>query len=659
MAWQIVFPNGEQTPKGLTLQPVRLTHSDRGGCWEAIVRVDGALEDTQFCTDWLARRIHILNDVGSLVWWGVVTGVTVGLGKWAVGRTLAGLVNRCAVEYSAQDRTSGDNYEITAWADDATSQTAYGTREHLVSIGDASVGEATAQRATTLAQGASPKTMRNRTSGNGATLTCWGAVRFLEWKYYTNLVGRIEHDANDAAEMSIGWMLTSGKVGFFEGTLQHLDAQLGALREGDKIIVSGSTANDGTKIVSQAASSATKKTLVSSGIGFEANDDIFGSGTDFRDFRTGEFVKISGSFANSRYHYIDGKPTDAYMTTKEALTGTITYETPGLSVTIEQGHKINIEESTTDEVMGDAASVTIKLVGFQLAQSFVAPATMTLDRVAVKVGKVGSPVDVLHVRLYSNSGGNPGTWLDTATLDTSAMGETPDWIWANFATGTSITATTTYWLILARSGSDEAVNYYTAALVEGAYETTKAWDNATWSALTWLPAGTVSVPFKLWDIEDTSAAIARIVTNCGGSFVTAVTVSSTGVERNQWTDNGARGDHELTRLLDIGTSAGARLICDVTQTGTLVVTAEPAQPSDTLTLPRYGDDDRITQHNGAEWQNGANAAGQWVNLALPQGIGRQWNISPAYVRKSEFDVSKNAWSLNFGEQYPLTVYRGT
>lgn len=659
MAWQVVFPNLEQVPKGLTLQPVRLAHSDRGGCWEALVNVAGALEDTQFCTDWLGRRIHILNDVGSIVWFGVVTSVTVGLGKWAVGRTLAGLVNRCAVEYSAQDRTSGDNYEVTSWADDATSQATYGTREHLVSIGDASVGEANARRATALAQGANPATVRSRTGGTGATLTCWGLIRFLEWKYYTNLVGRIEHDADDATEMSIGWWLTDDNIGFFEGTIQHLDAQLGALHEGDKIQISGSDSNDGTKIVSQAANSDEKKTLISTGIGFEANDDIFGSGTDFRDFRTGEFIKISGSPANSRYHYIDGKPTDAYMTTKEALTGNLIYETPGASVTIEQGHKIVIEESTTDEVMGDAASVTIKLVGFQLAQSFVAPATMTLDRVAVKVGKVGSPVDVLHVRLYSNSAGNPGTWLDTATLDPDDMSEDPDWVWANFATGISITATTTYWLLLVRNGSDEATNYYTAALVDGAYETTKAWDNATWSALTWLPAGTVSVPFKLWDIEDTSVAIARIVTNCGGSFVTATTVSSTGVERNQWADNGARGDHELTRLLDIGTSAGARLICNVTQTGTLVVTAEPSQPTDTLTLPRYGDDDRITQHNGAQWQNGMSAAGQWVNLALPQGIGRQWDISPAYVRKSEFDVAKNAWSLTFGDSQMLEIYRGT
>lgn len=656
MAWQVVFPNLEQVPKGLTLQPVRLAHSDRGGCWEASVAVAGALEDTQFCTDWLGRRIHILNDVGSIVWWGVVTSVTVGLGKWAVGRTLAGLVNRCAVEYSAEDRASGDNYEVTSWADDSTSQAAYGTREHLVSIGDASVGEANARRATALAQGANPAVVRSKAQGDGATLTCWGLARFLEWKYYTNLVGRIEHDADDAAEMSIGWQLVSDEIGFYENSLHHLGADLGGLREGDKIIVSGSTSNDGTLIIADGTGDA-GVVYEADTIWFEVNDDIKDSASGFVGFRANSYIDVAGSASNSGIHYIDGKPTDGHLETAQAFTGAIIGESAGPTITLTQGHAVTLTTIETDEEPG--ATITIKLIGFQLAQSFVAPATMTLDRVAVKVGKVGAPGDVLHVRLYSNSSGNPGTWLDTATLDPDDMGADPDWLWANFATGISITATTTYWLLLVRSGSDEAVNYYMAALVEGAYETTKAWDNATWSALTWLPAGTVSVPFKLWDIEDTSAAIARIVTNCGGSFVTATSVSSTGVERNQWADNGARGDHELTRLLDIGTSAGARLICDVTQTGTLVVSAEPSTPTDTLTLPRYGDDDRITQHNGAQWQNGMSAAGQWFNLALPQGIGRQWDISPAYVRKSEFDVLKNTWSLTFGDSQMIEIYRGT
>lgn len=655
-SWTVVFPNGEQTPQGLELTPTRLSHNDRGGCHEAIVRVDGRLEDTQFCTDWIGRRVKILNDVGSVVWWGVVTAVTVGLGKWAVGRSLNGLVNRCAVEYSAEDRASGDNYAVTAWLDDTDSQALYGVREHLVSIGDASTDEANAKRATVIAKNATPATIRSRTAGDGATLTCWGLMRFLEWQYYENLVGRIEHDGDDAAEMSIGWQLVSDEIGFYENSLHHLGADLGGLREGDKIIISGSTSNDGTLIIADGTGDA-GVVYEADTIWFEVNDDIKDPASGFVGFRANSYIDVAGSASNSGIHYIDGKPTDGHLETAQAFTGAIIGESAGPTITLTQGHAVTLTTIETDEEPG--ATITIKLIGFQLAQSFVAPATMTLDRVAVKVGKVGAPGDVLHVRLYSNSSGNPGTWLDTATLDPDDMGADPDWLWANFATGISITATTTYWLLLVRSGSDEAVNFYTAALVEGAYETTKAWDNATWSALTWLPAGTVSVPFKLWDIEDTSAAIARIVTNCGGSFVTATSVSSTGVERNQWVDNGARGDHELTRLLDIGTSAGARLICDVTQTGTLVVSAEPSTPTDTLTLPRYGDDDRITQHNGAQWQNGMSAAGQWFNLALPQGIGRQWDISPAYVRKSEFDVLKNTWSLTFGDSQMIEIYRGT
>lgn len=657
--WTVVFPNLETTPAGLELEPVRVSHNDRGGCHEAVIKVMGRLEDTQFCTDWLGRRVRILNDVGSTVWWGVVTGVTVGLGKWAVGRSLEGLVNRCAVEYSAEDRTSGDNYAVTAWLDDTDSQALYGVREHLVSLGDGNANEANAKRSTVIAQAATPATVRSRTAGEGATLVCWGLIRFLEWQYYENLVGRIEHDGDDAEEMSIGWELTSSEIGFWETAVHDLGAGLGGLHVGDKFIVAGSDHNDGEWYVAE-NTDREAASLTASTISFLSNDDVYDSADGFGRFETKAFVHIAGSPANSGYHAIDGKPDDGYMTTKQSFTAAIVNESAGASVTIRQGNKVATTAAITNEVAGDAASVNIKLVGFQIGQSFVAPATMTLNRVAVKVGKVGSPIDSLHVRLYSDSGGSPGTWLDTATIAAADLEEdSTDWIWGTWATGISITATATYWLLLARSGTNDETDYYLASLVGGAYGSTKAWNNATWSALSWLPSGAVSMPFQLWDSEDTSAAIARIVTNCGGSFVTATTISATGVERNQWAEDGARGNHELTKLLDIGTSAGLRLVCEVNEQGTLVVTTETAEPTDTLTLPRYGDDDRIVQHNGAMWQSGMSAAGQWLNLTLPMGIGQQWDISPVYVRKSEYDVNKGVWALTFGDSDMLSSYRGT
>jgi hypothetical protein len=563
------------------------------------------------------------------------------------------------VEYTVEDVNGGGGAAATAWQDDATSQSLYGTREHKASIGQASAEEAAARQATILAQSAEPATIRSRAGGEGGGLVCWGLAKFLEWKYYENLAGRIEHDGDDARAMPIGWERTGSEIGFWETAIHDMGGGLAGLEEGNKIVVSGSVSNDGEKIITEAAQHSTTTSLTATTISFLSNDDIYDSANGFGVFEASAFVHIAGSSLNNGYHAIDSKPDDGYMTAKQSFTNAVVNETAGASITIRQGNKAGLSAAVVNEKPAQSASVNVRIVGWEMAQSFTATTDMTLNRVAVLCGKVGTPVDTLHVRLYSNAAGQPGTWLDTATISPANIPTNVGWAWADWAVGLPITAGTTYFLLLARSGANSWENYYLAGLVGGAYGTTLAWNGTTWSAPTWLPEYPVSLAFKAWDAEDTSTSIARIISQCGGGFVASAAISATGVTRNQWADNGARGEHEMKRLLDIGTSSGGRLIYEVDQQGGATFSVQPERPSDLLPLPVYGDDDRITQYGGALWQDGASVAGQWIRLALPSGIGAHWDVGIAYVQRSEYDVEKSAWALTFDDEDRLQAYRGT
>lgn len=647
-------------PVGVEIEVREFDASDRGGAGEATFVVRGHAEEMASALALLGRRVQILNDVADVVWDGQAVEVTLGLGEYGLRLSLEKMANRVAVVYSEADARGASTQQRLAWLDDAESQAVWGIKELLFSAGDSSESMANGVRAGLVGQLAQPviEPVLSATTAE-AVVRCVGFYRFLDWLYYKNLVGRIENDGDDAAEMSIGWELTSSEIGFFETAIHDVGAGLGGLHAGDKFIVTGSDHNDGEWYVAE-NTNREAVSLTANTISFLSNDDIYDAGNGFGRFETQAFVHISGPGAplNGGYHAIDGKPDDGYMTTKQSFTATVVNENTGLSTTIRQGNKVGVTAATANEAPGDAASVTVQLVGFQLGQSFVAPATMTLDRVAVKAGKVGSPVDALYVKLYSDSGGDPGTWIDTATVAAADLEDgSTDWVWSTWGTGVTVVAGSTYWLVLARGGANDEMNYYLAALVGGAYGGTKAWNNLAWSSLSWLPSGAVSVPFKVWDAEDTSLSMARVVSECGQGFVTGAEVVTTGVERNQWIDNDRSGLAELEKLLDAGMASGARLTAMVDRRLVLVVAAEASKPTGTAVanLPMWRGG-RMVEASGAVWPAGRLPVGMWVQLDVPRDVGARWGINPLYVAGARCDATSGRLELRTrasGELLPM------
>lgn len=646
MTWHVKFTDLERNAPRLVVNAKTLSWSDRGNCDTATLTVQGDGQALRTLNSWIGREVQIYNPQHTMVWFGIVAEVNWALtGKWSVGRTLSRLANRVRIAYTKADAFGASTSLTTSWAEDATSQAIYGIREVELSIGDASDDEATAARAQALLR-AEPRPTRRRARVQGAEVICWGFYRFLDWQYYENLAGRIEHDGDDEQEISIGWGLSGATdIGWYDRYMHDVGGRLSALRDGDRVWVAKSGANSGEKTIASVTGDG-QASYTATTIHFESNDDIKDTANGFRNFYANGYVNVSGSASNSRTHYVDGKSDDGHMVTAQSFTGAIVNEGTGPSITLVQGEYADVG-TVTNEAPGTSTALT--LYGYEVAQEFIPSTTMALERVAIRVAKIGSPADNLLVELCADSAGAPGTVLGTATLaavDAAADSVTDTWI--EFASLVSVTASTSYWLKVRRSSSLSATAHWLLGLVEEVSETTLFYLGSSWTAAT-RDGVSLSMPYRLWDSEDTSDAMERIVTDCGGSFVTAVTVSATSVYRNQYVAEKRRGGEELERLLDIGTASGDRLTAMVNSKRTLTIAAQVEQPTSVAGLPVLGDDDRIYEAQGAAWQPGMSPVGNWLALRLPMGIASDWEMALVYVQAARYDVQAAAWEIKPGD----------
>lgn len=97
------------------------------------------------------------------------------------------------------------------------------------------------------------------------------------------------------------------------------------------------------------------------------------------------------------------------------------------------------------------------------AQTFKPSVSDNLAYLEFEVYKDGSPTDSLRLEIYSDNAGTAGTLLATSpTLISGADLSASDFelIAFNFLNGPYLTAETTYWTILSRTGSLDDANFY-------------------------------------------------------------------------------------------------------------------------------------------------------------------------------------------------------
>jgi hypothetical protein len=94
-------------------------------------------------------------------------------------------------------------------------------------------------------------------------------------------------------------------------------------------------------------------------------------------------------------------------------------------------------------------------------QSFKCTGADTYAKVDLYLQKVLLPTDNLTLRIETNNAGAPsGTLVDaSATKTIAAAGVTTGWNTFKFPAAFAMTAATTFWLVLARSGARDTNNY--------------------------------------------------------------------------------------------------------------------------------------------------------------------------------------------------------
>ena len=179
----------------------RYSWSVKGGPLTATIQAKGSREELFKLVNHLRAPVEIINELGEAVWWGYLSELTIHLSGINYGVDLETMFNNVAVAYTDQDIRF-----TTQWSGDADSIADYGQKEILLSKSDVTEADALQCRDTNLANTKFPIPTVKFSSGDveTATLTCKGWYKTLEWRYYSNAVGKESYEVIGEGGREIG-----------------------------------------------------------------------------------------------------------------------------------------------------------------------------------------------------------------------------------------------------------------------------------------------------------------------------------------------------------------------------------------------------------------------------------------------------------------------
>jgi len=281
---------------------------------------------------------------------------------------------------------------------------------------------------------------------DSALLLCKGWWHTLDWRYYVDENGLLSYEKTET-KTSVGWSLTAGNIGFVGVSINRIadmSGRLNELFEGDFIAASGASngGNNATHTILE-STSIEQKGHVSTGISFDAVDDIFDSNSGLGFFEQYDIIQVSGSTsgANDGY-YVAGDVSAGHVETTSTFgAAPIGAQAAGPSVTITRGNNVQVNTGLTNEIPGASGSVTLASAT-KAAQSFTLTEAWLVGEVTLNVGKVGSPADYARCELCSQSGSAPGTVLGTSDVSGADVEDGGGWLSFHFTTPVSLAAST-------------------------------------------------------------------------------------------------------------------------------------------------------------------------------------------------------------------------
>ena len=648
-------------PADVEIRVRRVRWAAMGGPTVAELDVSGPRDRLMVLFAWLGHRIRIYNQYGTRVWWGTVDAVSVGLGGIEVAADLAQVANRVKAIYSYEAATGTVDAE-TDWSEDAESVDRFGAIERILSLNDTTTAGAEAAVALELARYARPRVTPSVASGSdGASISCVGIYPALDRRYWQNLAGRELHSEDvGGVQNAVGWkmgpkdgIIFGGKAGDLIG---DIDAGFTGLPVDQRIVVEGSDNNNIGYVTTAMAEIAAQVQQTFVNFTFDADDDVYAGdkdddgAEDWSAFTAGNPVLFEGDTPmDGVLTFFRDKVLPNYMLVHPKL---VLNDSNATNITVTQGNAIEVSPQPVLEYDGN--TITITADGIKVAQSFTLEhdtAAWPLTEVWVHVAKVGDPSDAVKVEICQNNTSQPGTVIESTTVDAANIATEAGWVLFQFSTANSLAYGTTYWLQVSRTDPSTTGDFYLITLndasiyARGSLKMTGA--AGTYNARL---QGDASMNFELWGHLSNVAQLAAILGD--QELVEGVDFSqvSASVFSRQYREGDLTVRDTIEGLLQ-QTSARWLLTVDAAERAVIY----PA-PDEDEAVGILGLDGRVRRRYGGGWELGTPIVGVWLLMDdLPAYNDDIVGAGALFVEACEFTVEDGTLALEFTDRRGWTI----
>lgn len=622
--------------EGLRTKPLWFTRSVRGGCLEADIEVHGKQNLLWSLLHLIGKRVTIRNRFHRPVWWGIVEDVMIGEGVQQDGVSIRDMHNRVKMAYTYEQLGETVDGE-TDWAEHAESIATLGfVKETLETLEIAADEDLANQKLQTyLEKFGLPIPMWSEGTGEPvAIIRASGEIKHFLWKYYSQDLGLAEHEAESSGQQALGVGFTSNEVGFAAGgKISELNGKFAEFPDSGVIRISGSGNSNDRLTRIQGTDSREPVEFDASGISFEANDDLVDQSDSALGFLSqDDWIEVTGTSSNNGYWYINDAAAD-HVVVRGASAITNELDPPG--AIIRRGGYIETTSLLNHERPG-LGTVTVQYYGLPMTQPFQIPTATgwTLAAVELRLGRHGMPTDLFQLDVCEDDGvGGSGAVIATATIAPALLAE--DSLATEkfeFDNTDLLAPATTYHLKLSRTGDMDAENYYLVEIDEATAGGLLLWTGGEWHGH--IP-DEAKLSYRVLGAQETTDQIAAIVEACGQFVDEVEIVNSSGKETNQWRDGSLTAYDEIMALLDIGTSDGEPLFCDITYNGIMRITKAPPSTAQTAQWLSNG---TWKDERGRPLEEGVLPVGQWVARPhIPAAFAYHYRMSPKLLEEARYD----------------------
>lgn len=652
-------------PDGVALSPATWSAAAVGGPVAAQINATGSIDGLLALGAWLNYRIQIVAADGLPLWWGHVDAVALNTGALEREISLREMANRVKVLYSQSAPGGTLAGAETDWAEDATSIATYGRRELVHSAASALTdAQAIALRTRILAAGSTPQ-RRLHVAGNTsnqARITCRGDWQRLADIYYQQLNGLEEHNLSSGDPIPLGLGFTSTGLAFVHTDSKEIAQDIPGyfLRFADytdlKIVVSGTTANNGTRTV-QGGDKRAPVNYYSDAVSFAANDDLYDGNAGLSFAATDDVIFVSGASMpqNTGARRVKTTGISHIEVSPGYNSGFQDSGGVGPVVQIARGNGVTLAEAVVHEAPDGIVVETVTAYGQRIYQTFAlgVASQWTLNAVEIRVRRVGSPADSLRVSIYQDSGGAPGALLEQATITGASLSDTMGWLRILFSNSTLLADGTTYGLLIDRTGAMNPNDFYEVDIDDaGAYPrgSLRLYDGSAYQSV----AG--DLIFRCLGAQDTARQIADVVVGAAVGLSPALVGANSGLATLQYQSGDETALAIVDGLLAQGTSGAERLVVTITADRLVHISARtPAASTPRLLVWRNG---RLEQAQGEPMPAGWLPVATWIHIDDLLLTGAWTGLSPLFVERAEYSVGQGL-RLETEDQRALSALFGT